>query len=180
MAKNLYGTINEMTVVGNLGQMPEYYKDKTVSVLNIATTSGYVDKDNNKVEKTQWHRVVSYQPNLHKFLDILEVGDKLYVKGRLETRTYTGNDGVERHTTEIILDESGVVQLISKKNKNSESASQEDRPARQNTQKTEKPKTQTVQQEAQQPVTPPVEPKPQPKPQPAPERYESFDDDIPF
>lgn len=118
MARNLNGSINKMTIVGRLGQDPEFHgKDNGISVINLATSSGYIDKEQNKVENTQWHRVVVYQPALAKVIQSLEKGDQVYIEGRLETRTYTGKDDIERHSTEVIVDESGVFQIINRVNK---------------------------------------------------------------
>lgn len=180
MARNLNGSINKMTIVGRLGQDPEFHgKDNGISVLNLATSSGYIDKEQNKVETTQWHRVVVYQPALAKVIQSLEKGDQVYIEGRLETRTYTGKDDIERHSTEVIVDESGVFQILNRVNKKPRDE-QSYAPAKTNESKaTPAPKANKVEESPKPEAIAPAKEKQAPQ-IPPPSFDTGFDDDIPF
>ncbi|WP_375616858.1 MULTISPECIES: single-stranded DNA-binding protein [unclassified Bartonella] len=100
--------LNKVTLIGRLGADPE---SKTMNsgteVVNfsIATSESYTDKKNNqKVEKTEWHSVVVFNPHLAKIaLQYLNKGSKVYVEGKLQTRKWQDKNGIDRYTTEIVL-----------------------------------------------------------------------------
>ncbi|WP_375610766.1 MULTISPECIES: single-stranded DNA-binding protein [unclassified Bartonella] len=100
--------LNKVTLIGRLGADPE---SKTMNsgteVVNfsIATSESYTDKKNNqKVEKTEWHSVVVFNPHLAKIaLQYLNKGSKVYVEGKLQTRKWQDKNGHDRYTTEIVL-----------------------------------------------------------------------------
>ena len=101
------GSVNKVILVGNLGQDPEVRRnnggDPIVS-LSIATSESWRDKNTGeRKEKTEWHRVVIYNPNLAKIAEqYLKKGAKVYLMGQLQTRKWE-KDGVERYTTEVVL-----------------------------------------------------------------------------
>ncbi|MEE8410170.1 MAG: single-stranded DNA-binding protein [Myxococcota bacterium] len=102
------GTVNKVMLVGNLGHDPEIKQlDSGRSVCNfrIATTERWRKKENGEVEeRTEWHRVAAWGKQAEVVAKYLSKGRKVCVEGRLQTRTFTDRDGVERRTTEIIAD----------------------------------------------------------------------------
>ena len=101
------GYLNKATLIGNLGRDPEVRTTqggKQVVTLNVATSESWKDNNGNRVEKTEWHRVVVWNEGLGKIAErFLAKGSKVYVEGKLVTNKYAGNDGVERYSTEIHL-----------------------------------------------------------------------------
>lgn len=101
--------INKVILVGNLGQDPEVrYMPQGGAVANItiATSESWTDKaTNEKKEQTEWHRVVIYQRLAEIAGEYLRKGSKVYVEGKLRTRKWQDQQGVERFTTEIIANE---------------------------------------------------------------------------
>lgn len=108
-------SLNKTTLIGNLGADPEirYMPDgsPTASV-SLATTDVWTDKNGEKKEKTEWHRVVFYKGLAKVAGDYLKKGSQIYVEGKLHTRKWTDKDGVERYSTEIVGRE---MQMLGKK-----------------------------------------------------------------
>ncbi len=98
--------VNKVIIVGNLGRDPEIkYTQANVPVANfsVATTDSWKDKNSGEwQEKTEWHRVVAWRYLAEKAERTLRKGKQVYVEGKLETRKWTGQDGNDRYTTEII------------------------------------------------------------------------------
>ncbi|QEE08639.1 single-stranded DNA-binding protein [Bartonella kosoyi] len=100
--------LNKVILMGYLGADPE---SKTMTsgaeIVNfrLATSESYTDKNTHqKVEKTEWHSVVVFNPHLAKIaLQYLNKGSKVYVEGKLQTRKWQDKNGHDRYTTEIIL-----------------------------------------------------------------------------
>lgn len=101
------GSINKVTLVGNLGRDPEVRHTNSGSKivhLSVATSDTWKDKSGERQERTEWHRVVVFNSNLADFAErFLKKGSKVYVEGALQTRKYSDNAGIERYTTEIVL-----------------------------------------------------------------------------
>ena len=101
------GSVNKVILVGNLGADPETRRlnsgDPVVN-LRIATSESWRDKNSGeRREKTEWHQVVIFNDNLAKVAEqYLKKGMKVYIEGSLQTRKWE-KDGVERYTTEIVL-----------------------------------------------------------------------------
>lgn len=96
-----------MILVGNLGADPKLNNEqdieKLVARISIATSESWQDqRTGEKVEKTEWHNVVLWRRLAKIASDWLRKGDKVYIEGKLQTRKWTDNNGVERYTTEII------------------------------------------------------------------------------
>jgi single-strand DNA-binding protein len=95
--------LNKVMLLGHLGQDPEL---KTIaggqSVLNLsmATTESYLDKNNTRQERTDWHRVVCWGRRAEALAKILRKGSQIYVEGRLQTRSYEKN-GEKRYATDV-------------------------------------------------------------------------------
>jgi single-strand DNA-binding protein len=102
-------SVNKVIIIGNLGRDPEVrYTPNGAAVCNIgvATTRTWKAKDSgDKVEETEWHRVVFYDRLAEIAGEYLKKGRSVYVEGRLKTRKWQDKDGVEKYTTEIIAEE---------------------------------------------------------------------------
>ncbi|PSJ18578.1 single-stranded DNA-binding protein [Nitrosomonas supralitoralis] len=98
-------SVNKVILIGNLGKDPETrYMSNGDAVTNItlATTDTWKDKNGEKQEKTEWHRVTFYRKLAEIAGEYLKKGRSVYIEGRLETRKWTDKSGVERYTTDII------------------------------------------------------------------------------
>ena len=101
-------SINKVILIGNLGRDPEVrYTPSGAAVCNvtIATSRNWKDKTSGeKVEETEWHRVVFYDRLAEIAGEYLKKGRSVYVEGRLKTRKWQDKDGVDKYTTEIVAD----------------------------------------------------------------------------
>lgn len=102
------GSVNKVILIGNLGRDPEVrFTQNGGKIVNmsIATSENWKDKQSGeRREKTEWHRVVIFNERLADVAErFLKKGSKVYVEGQLQTRKWTGNDGVEKYTTEVVL-----------------------------------------------------------------------------
>jgi single-strand DNA-binding protein len=105
-------SINKVILIGNLGRDPEmrYTQGGTaVCQLSLATTRTYTNKSNDRVEETEWHRVVVWGKQAESCNQYLAKGRQCYIEGRLQTRNYDDKDGNKKYITEIIAD---VVQFL--------------------------------------------------------------------
>jgi single-strand DNA-binding protein len=102
-------SVNKVIIIGNLGRDPEVrYTPNGSAVCNVsvATTRSWKNKDSgDKVEETEWHRVVFYDRLAEIAGEYLKKGRSVYVEGRLKTRKWQDKDNVEKFTTEIIAEE---------------------------------------------------------------------------
>lgn len=102
------GSVNKVILVGNLGKDPEIRtlaSGDRVANLTIATSESWRDKmTGERKEKTEWHRVVIFNDNLAKIAEqYLKKGSSVYLEGSLQTRKWTDNAGVEKYSTEVVL-----------------------------------------------------------------------------
>ena len=102
------GSVNKVILVGNLGKDPEVRSlqdGKRVVNFSMATSETWKDKSSGeRREKTEWHRIVVFSDGLAGIAErFLKKGSKVYIEGALQTRKWTGNDGVEKYSTEIVL-----------------------------------------------------------------------------
>lgn len=101
-------SINKVILIGNLGRDPEVrYTGSGAAICNvtIATSRNWKDKNSGeKMEETEWHRVVFYDRLAEIAGEYLKKGRSCYVEGRLKTRKWQDKDGAEKYTTEIIAD----------------------------------------------------------------------------
>ena len=102
------GSVNKVILLGNLGKDPEvrHTQDgKPIVNLSIATSDSWRDKNSGeRKEKTEWHRVVIFSEGLAKVAEqYLKKGSTVYIEGQLQTRKWTDKDGVEKYSTEIVL-----------------------------------------------------------------------------
>lgn len=97
------GSLNKVMIIGRIGKDPETkYTQSGAAVVNltIATDEGYT-KDGQKVEKTEWHRVVLWNKAAEFAGKYLGKGRLVYVEGKIETRKWQDQQGVDKYTTEI-------------------------------------------------------------------------------
>ncbi|MBK3663233.1 single-stranded DNA-binding protein [Bradyrhizobium diazoefficiens] len=102
------GSVNKVILVGNLGKDPEIRRTqdgRPIANLSIATSETWRDKNSGeRKEKTEWHRVVIFSEPLCKIVEqYLKKGAKVYIEGALQTRKWTDQSGVEKYSTEVVL-----------------------------------------------------------------------------
>ncbi|EDE1984293.1 single-stranded DNA-binding protein [Salmonella enterica subsp. enterica serovar London] len=157
--------VNKVILVGNLGQDPEVrYMPNGGAVVNLslATSDTWTDKQTgDKKERTEWHRVVLYGKLAEIASEYLRKGSQVYIEGALRTRKWTDQSGVEKYTTEVVVSQSGTMQMLG--GRNSAGSGQQ----------------QGGWGQPQQPATPSHSGTP-PQQHPANEPPMDFDDDIPF
>jgi single-strand DNA-binding protein len=157
--------VNKVILVGTCGQDPDVRympNGNAVTNLSLATSEQWTDKQTNqRVEKTEWHRVSLFGKVAEIAGEYLRKGSQVYIEGKLQTREWE-KDGIKRYTTEIIVDMQGTMQLLGGRRDDDNAQGQSSAPRPQ----------------AQRPAPRPNQTNPQPAPQP--DDYDSFSDDIPF
>ena len=152
--------INKVILVGNLGAKPEIKyasNGNAVSNLSIATSESWTDKSTGeKQERTEWHRVSLFGKLAEIAAQYTDKGSKVYVEGKLETRKYTDNAGIEKYATNVIVSGwGGVFQMLDRRDEANTTTPSQD----------SQPKSQKASEPA--PAITPVAP-------------DDFEDDIPF
>ena len=185
--------INKVILIGNLGQDPEVrYMPSGGAVTNItiATSETWKDKQTNEQkERTEWHRVVFMGKIAEIAGEYLKKGSQVYVEGKLQTRKWQDQSGVERYTTEVLVDSfNGVLQMLGNRQQNQGgNGGQNQQP--QGGQNNQRPAQNQQPQggnggQNQQPQGGQNNQRPAQQPQSAPPVYNEppmdFDDDIPF
>lgn len=170
--------VNKVILVGHLGQEPEVRympNGGAVANLSLATSETWRDKQTGEQkEKTEWHRVVVFGKLAEIAGEYLQKGSPVYIEGALQTRKWTDTQGLERYTTEIIVNVGGTLQMLGNRREASQSPApqtsgqpqQAAAPAAKKPSKGKKSKTA-------------AQPEPQP-PQAGEFPPMDFDDDIPF
>ena len=102
------GSVNKVILVGNLGRDPETRQmqdGNSVANLSLATSESWRDKNTGeRREKTEWHRVVIFNERLAEVAQkYLRKGSKIYIEGQLQTRKWTDQSGMEKYSTEVVL-----------------------------------------------------------------------------
>jgi single-strand DNA-binding protein len=99
--------VNKVILVGNLGDDPEsrsFSNGGEVVNLRLATSETWKDRDGNRQERTEWHRVVIFNENLGRVAkQYLKKGSKVYIEGQLQTRKWQDNSGQDKYSTEVVL-----------------------------------------------------------------------------
>ena len=157
--------VNKVILVGTCGQDPEVRylpNGNAVTNLSLATSEQWTDKQTGqKVEKTEWHRVVLFGKVAEIAGEYVTKGTQVYIEGKLQTREWE-KDGIKRYSTEVHVDMRGTMQLLGS-------------PAHRQTGTNEQRPTGQRQQQPR-----PQQAAPQNSQQGAPPDFDSFDDDIPF
>ncbi|AZL15496.1 single-stranded DNA-binding protein [Rickettsiales endosymbiont of Stachyamoeba lipophora] len=104
----MVGSINKVILVGNVGKDPEIrttQDNKEIANFPIATSESWRDKaTGERRDRTEWHRIVIFNEGLVNIIkNYVHKGSKLYIEGSLHTRKWNDNSGVEKYTTEIVL-----------------------------------------------------------------------------
>lgn len=150
--------VNKVILVGAVGQDPDVRympNGQAVTNISLATSEQWTDKQTGqKVERTEWHRVVLFGKVAEIAGEWARKGSQLYIEGKLQTREWE-KDGIKRYTTEVHVDMRGSMQLLGGKPQGQQPGQAPDRQPQQ--------RRQAPQQQSQQSVPP-----------------DSFDDDIPF
>jgi single-strand DNA-binding protein len=105
--RSIMAGVNKVILIGNLGRDPELrytQSQQPVCSLNIATTRAYTNRNNDRVEETEWHRVVVWGKTAEHCNQYLAKGRQVYVEGRLQTRSWDDKDGNKKYSTEIVAD----------------------------------------------------------------------------
>ena len=102
------GSVNKVILVGNLGRDPEIrtmQNGEKVCNLSLATSERWKDRNSGEMqERTEWHRVVLFDQRLVDVAErYLKKGSKVYIEGQLQTRKWTDQQGVEKYSTEVVL-----------------------------------------------------------------------------
>jgi len=152
-------TYQKITIVGNCGKDPEirYLPDgKAVANFSLATSERWKDKGTGEVvEKTEWHRCTAFERLAEIIGEYVKKGSKVLVEGKLKTRKWTDQAGVERYTTEVTVSE---MKMLSSREGHGDDA---------------QPRPQSQQRAAPAPAE-------RKAPAPAGSGFEDMDDDIPF
>lgn len=114
--------LNQVTLIGNVGKDPEIRHtndNKEMAVFSFATTETWKDRNSGeKKERTEWHRIVVFHEGIVNVIkNYVKKGSKLYLQGNLQTRKWVDNNGNEKYSTEVVLqNQSAVLMLLDTKN----------------------------------------------------------------
>ena len=102
------GSLNKVLLIGRLGADPEIKQmvnGKNVARLSLATSQSWKDKNTGeKREKTEWHRIVVFNEGLVNIIQqYVKKGSNVFLEGQLQTRKWEDKDGIEKYTTEVVL-----------------------------------------------------------------------------
>ncbi len=100
--------VNKVILIGNLGRDPEVRYTQggsAVATLNIATSDSWTDQSGQKQERTDWHRVIVWRKLAEIAKEYLSKGQRVYIEGRIQTRSWDDRDGNKRYTTEIVANQ---------------------------------------------------------------------------
>jgi single-strand DNA-binding protein len=101
-------SVNKVILLGNVGANPVIrttQDGKKIATFSLATSDKWKDRSSGEFrEKTEWHRIVVFSEGLVGIIEkYIHKGTKIFIEGTLQTRKWTGNDGVEKYTTEVVL-----------------------------------------------------------------------------
>lgn len=118
------GSVNKVILIGNLGADPDIKRTqdgRPIANLSIATSDTWKDKNTGeRREKTEWHRVVVFNEGLCRVIEnYVKKGSKVYIEGQLQTRKWQDNEGKDRWSTEVVLQNyNGVLTMLDGRNDN--------------------------------------------------------------
>ena len=102
------GSVNKAIVLGNLGQDPDVRSTSSgqmVANFSLATNRSWTDRNGQRQEQTEWHKIVAWAKLAEIIEQYLKKGDQVYIEGRLQTRSWEDKSGEKRYTTEIVAQE---------------------------------------------------------------------------
>ena len=97
--------VNKVTLLGNLGADPETKKTasgQSITLFNVATSNVWTNREGQRQEHTEWHRIVSWGKLAETCAEYLSKGRKVYIEGRVQTRSWEDDKNQKRYTTEIV------------------------------------------------------------------------------
>jgi single-strand DNA-binding protein len=106
------GSVNKVILIGNVGKDPEVRSTqdgREIANLTLATSESWKDKSTGeRKEKTEWHKISIFNENLVKVVkSYVKKGSKLYIEGQLQTRKWVDKDGMDKYSTEVVLQNYG-------------------------------------------------------------------------
>ena len=140
-------SLNRVMIIGRLGRDPELRYSQSgapVCTLQAATDESYTDRDGNKVDRTEWHRISCFQKQAENCANFLTKGSLIYVEGSLTTRKWQDQQGQDRYTTEIKAER---VQFLDRKGDNQGADQPQGAPRQQTAARGNAPRQQTEQQD---------------------------------
>ncbi len=120
-------SVNKVMLIGNLGADPEIRytpSGAAVANFNMATRAQWTNKEGEKQDRTEWHRIVAWRRLGEICGEYLHKGSLVYIEGRLQTRSWEDRDGNKRYTTEIVAQG---MQMLDRAGKSAEAVSTEER-----------------------------------------------------
>ena len=165
--------LNKVILIGNLGRDPEVRylpSGDAVANFSIATSENWKDRNGQRQERTEWHNISMFGRLAEIAGQYLKKGSKVYIEGRIQSRKYTGKDGIERTAYDIVANE---MKMLGSRNASGGSGSYDDQGGYQQPAQQYAPPQQNYSSE------PPPAPRRQAAPAPA-APVEDIDDDIPF
>ena len=100
--------VNKVNLLGNLGADPETKKTasgQNITLFNLATSNAWTNREGQRQEHTEWHRIVVWGKLAETCAEYLSKGRKVYIEGRLQTRSWEDDKGQKRYTTEIVANQ---------------------------------------------------------------------------
>ena len=122
-------SVNQVILIGRLGRDPEVRylpNGEAVANFGLATSENWKDRNGEKQERTEWHNIVMYRKQAEIAGQYLKKGAQVYITGRIQSRKYTGKDGIERTAYEIIA---GEMKMLGSKQDGSHSEASDTKPA---------------------------------------------------
>ena len=125
-------SLNKVQLIGNVGKDPEIRSTqdgREIANFSMATNQTWKNKDGTKGEKVEYHRIVVFSQGLVGIIkNYVKKGSKLYIEGQLQTRKWTDKDGVEKYTTEVVLQNyNSTLQMLDSKGKDSNENSNDEK-----------------------------------------------------
>ncbi|VFP79945.1 single-stranded DNA-binding protein [Candidatus Erwinia haradaeae] len=114
--------VNKVILIGHLGKDPEIRyipNGSAVTNITLATSESWRDKQTGETkEKTEWHRIVLFGKLAEIACEYLRKGSQIYIEGSLQTRKWTDQSGIEKYTTEVIVNIGGTMHMLGGKSQN--------------------------------------------------------------
>lgn len=124
--------INKAILLGRLGKDPEirYMTDGSpVTTFSMATDEQWKDKNGEKVQKTEWHKIVTFRKLAEVCGQYLTKGQLVYVEGKIQTRSWEDKEGAKRYSTEIVADQMKMLTSSAEKKEDASAKQRKDAPA---------------------------------------------------
>ena len=147
-------SLNKVMLIGNVGKEPSvrYLEGNAkVASFSLATTERYKDRNGEMKENTEWHNIVAWRNSADVVEKFVHKGTQLYIEGKLRTRKYNDQAGVEKSTTEIVVD---TLQLLGRKTDNDQAVGDNSVQSKQQVPQYQAPVSQSQATAAQQPEFP--------------------------